>query len=148
LGGSQSIIEIPALARVEVRGEDIYGVEFEAIERNMGPNFGKVFKVRLQDPREVWGKVQVIDTPVAGGHIQTITPNIYSPSALQKFSRTGYIKMEPSYSSWWKVLKRREEPGNVTGEDTVLFYRSGYRPDHLDGYYNKSLIVTGGLHWE
>ena len=150
LAGGQSIIEIPAFVDKRMKPEDIYGKTWMVIERNIGnPSFGKKFDITLQDPKEIWEVTTVTDVQIGDSWTQMIDPNIYSPSALQKFSPHGWMKLEPYYYSFWKVLKKRELPVYPeTGEDTVIFYRTGYRPDHLDTYYNKSLIATGGLHWE
>lgn len=125
--GATSIIEIPALANRYV-DSSIYGQTFEVIERKPGhPNFGQKWMQTL--------------TWVEGLH-----EGQYSPSALQKFSIKGWIRLSPDYRSSWKILIRREEPGKETGEDTVKFSRTGFRPDTLDLYYNFGPMA--GLKWE
>jgi hypothetical protein len=149
-----SIIDIPDLANITVKGDDIYGNEFMAWERNPGmPNFNKPLKVKLIDPNSV--KVTITDSINPDGtYTQVVSPNIYCPSALQMFSKKGWIKLNPEYHSTWNILKWRELPWLKAGaigeapEDMVLFKRSKNRPDSEDGYYNRSIIMTVGLKWE
>jgi hypothetical protein len=110
--GATSIIEIPDLANRTVKGSDVYGQTFSVIERKGGhPQYGQVRDITLS-----W---------VEGMEIE----GQYSPSAVQKFSREGWMKLDPGYSCGWRQLKKgKEEP--------VLFWRYGWRPDHLDIYYN------------
>lgn len=158
LAGAGSIVDIPGLAKVKIKGGDIYGHEFEAYERNPGsPLFNQKITVRLIDPRTIWNLTVITDTETPEGWKMTVEPNIYSPSALQKFSESGWMKLEPEYYSYWNVLKQRELPWLKNGavgespEDTVMFYRSGMRPDHADAYFNGNGIVPVGhvgLKWE
>lgn len=135
---AQSIIEIPALANRTVLGGQVYGREWQAIERNPGrPDFGQQKTVVLGWREMKWAEI-----------VDPASPLVYSPSALQKFSPAGWMKLTPDYSTRWKIITRREQPDNVTGDDTVLFYRRGYRPDHFDVYYNKTILLTAGLRWE
>lgn len=128
---ANSIIYIPALEGKEITGDDVYGKEFEAFEtKELKP-----IKVKLDWRELTWDEIQ--------SGVQ-----LYFPSALQKYSMEGYLKMSPWYYSQWKILKQREFTEKSDGEDTVLFLRMGYRNDALDLYYNKSLIATAGLHWE
>lgn len=134
--GASSILDIPALRNRRVTADDVYGKTWTCIQRNVGhSNFGQTGTVTLN-----WRELSM-DQLAAG-------EDEHSPSALQKFSMRGWIKLSPGYTSRWLILVRREIPGAVKGDDTVAFYRSGYRPDHVDIYYNKSLLLTGGLHWE
>lgn len=139
-----SIIEIPELADKTISGKDFYGRDWWVIERRNGhPDFG--LGKRVYFPR--WSESVVTVEIDYDREIISVEPDAYSPSALQKFSPCGYMKLDPSYYAVWKILKKKETHDGQ-GEDTVLFARSRYRPDHLDLYYNKSIIVTGGLHWE
>lgn len=140
---SKSILEIPELNKCTVRADDVYGKKWTCIEWNHGhPNYAQSGTVELD-----WSETFI--TPQ--GMIQGA--NIYSPSALQKFSMSGWLRLSPDYYSWWKILKRRETIEDVKeeGDDTVLFMRKGARPDHLDAYYNLTKILpvgAAGLHWE
>lgn len=139
-----SIIEIPALRDNTAKGSDVYGQSFQAIERNKGhENFGKSFLVKLE-----WREVEVRGDWDMKPEDQTL----YFPSSLQKFSFSGWMKLSPKYFSAWKVLKKRELPiWPETGEDSVLFTRSGNRPDAVDLYYNVDKILPVGqlgLKWE
>jgi len=149
--GAQSIIFIPELlTNKEINGRDIYGREWEVIEMNpSSEDFQKKKKIRIP----YWEESVVTDLKREDGtYEQIVAPMQYSPSALQKFSKNGWMKLEPDYFSSWKVLKKRELPvWPETGDDTVLFMRSGHRPDHVDCYYNvDKLIPIGfiGLKWE
>lgn len=137
--GADSIIEIPELADRHVLAADVYGHSFVAFERQKNrPNFNESFRLKIN-----WDEVVTYDGVTFG-------PQQYSPSALQKFSTKGWMKLSPDYYSSWNILHRREIPGKETGEDTVIFYRKGARPDHLDTYYNLDKFVPGmaGLKWE
>ena len=142
---AESIIEIPELRYRKITDKDVYGKKFEAIERNPGNiYFNKTIIVNFPQ----WEEARVIDEHVSPKIWLThVKPNYYHPSALQKFSSSGYLLLEPYYYSKWKIIKKNEVPGEKTKDDIVLFMRRGYRPDSLDVYYNKSLI-TAGFHWE
>lgn len=145
--GGNSIILIAGLDNVEVTYDDVYGRRWLATEMNPGhPNFMKSEDIFLPHWEEslVWD-----EEPINGPAKQMIKGDFYSPSALQKFSKRGWMSLYPFYHTEWNVLKKRELPvWPETGEDTVIFWRRGYRPDHVDLYYNKSIIGTAGLHWE
>lgn len=135
--GATSILEIPVLADITVKGEDVYGKELLAIERHPGnPEFGKVFMKRLD-----WYEAEWDDT------------TIHSPSALQKFSMRGWMRLDPLYTSSWRIKTRREFPGAETGEDSLWWFTRNYnRPDHLDVYYNTEIVrlpvAQFGFKWE
>lgn len=124
--GATSIIEIPSLANIEIKAKDVYGREFTYIERNVGrPDCGKIGLVTLS-----WTEGMNIEGQ-------------YHPSALQKFSNEGWMRLDPDYYAWWKVLERREPKK----DDIVMFHRRGFRVDSLDQFYNFSLGFFG-LRWE
>lgn len=125
---AKSRIYIPDLAGVEAN-DSIYGKRFMGIEEDSG----KELQVKLEWREQTWEEIERGDL-------------IYSPSALQKFSNEGVLRLEQGYYSKWKILKQREFPTMNEGEDTVLFFRNGWRPDHLDLYWNKGPAI--GLHWE
>jgi hypothetical protein len=80
-GDNHSIIEIPALANIKVKSTDVYGKEWEAIERREGASdYGRKFTVKLS---------------LADG---------YSPSAIQEFSHHGWMRMQPKFYAKWKKL--------------------------------------------
>ena len=119
--GATSIIYIPSLES-KIITQDFYGTKIKAWETVSGnPNFGKEGWVHI-----TW-------------KLDDLGPGMYSPSALQRWSPKGYLKMNPTYWAWWKVLKKKEDPFKSTlqtGENKVAFLRNGWRPDHLDIYYN------------
>lgn len=78
---SNSIIEIPALKNITVKGIDIYGKEWDVIERNEEPR-GREFKITLT------------------------TGGLYSPSAIQEFSDHGWMKLKPEFHARWKKLTK------------------------------------------
>lgn len=140
---ADSIILIPEFVTATI-DQSIYGKEYKAIEMNPGrPDFQKEKIVRLD-----WEEAKVWDS----NGTQNVQPDNYSPSALQKFSPKGWMKLEPFYHSEWRVLKKRELPvWPETGDDKVLFFRRGNRPDHADSYYNVDKIIPigfVGLKWE
>ena len=150
--GGDSIIHIPALDNCQITGAKFYGRNWLCVEMNPGkPDFMKSRDIFFP----AWQEAHVYDTPDPdrpGKFIQHCAPDNYSPSALQKFSKQGYMELEPDYKSWWKVLKKRELPvWPETGDDRVMFYRAGNRPDHVDCYYNCDKIIPigfVGLKWE
>lgn len=102
-----SWIEIPEFKHAKITYR-IYNNYFEAIERNPGHvNFNQKLNVKLT------------------------RTGIYSPSALQRFSHHGYMKLSPWYVAQWLRIKKRDNK-----EDLYLFHREGFRPDHVDQYYN------------
>ncbi len=115
--GAQSIIEIPSFKHENITSA-CYGSIVQAYERNSGnPMFGKLMMVKLE-----WVEVK---------HTQGVfTPQQYSPSAIQSFSPKGFLKMDPSYYSYWKQLDKKDH------WERAIFYRFGNRPDHYDVYYN------------
>lgn len=142
--GAQSILHIAALDKTTVRGHQVYGRTWLAVEMNPGrPDFMKAKDVYIPE----WRPATVTDTPQ-----QTCDPMQYSPSALQKFSPAGWMKLNPFYHSEWRVIKKRELPVYPeTGDDTVAFFRRGNRPDHVDLYYNTDKFTPigfVGLRWE
>jgi len=144
LAQASSIIMIPALVNVHVKANQVYGKTWRAIE--MAP-YNKMFLKEFDVFLTHWQESHVYEMETNPGEI-FVSPDQYSPSALQKFSPNGFMRLDPDYHHSWRVLKKRELPlWPEDGEDTVLMIRKGYRPDHLDVYYNKSFIA-GGLHWE
>jgi len=145
--GGKSIVHIPGLDHVQVKGSDLYGLDWNGVEMNPGnPRFHEPVQIRLTQRTsnvfDVWD--ESIDK-----WVQVCDPDSYSPSALQKFSPKGWMRLSPDYYSQWRIIKKRELPmWPETGEDTVIFMRTKYRPDHGDLYYNRSIIASGGLHWE
>ena len=129
--GAESIIEIPALKFATVDAS-IYGKTVFAYERNEGnPNFNKLIQVKIK-----WERANVWDQKIGDKWVQRCLPNDYHPSALQKFSPKGWMKLNPEYHAWWRRLdEEKEEP--------ALNFRRGFRPDSLDAYYNKNLIYAG-----
>lgn len=147
--GARSILHIPALDNIEINGDSVYNRSWLATEMAEGhPDFMKAKDVFFPP----WEPANVYDMKVNGHYVQYCEPGHYSPSALQKFSQKGWMKLEPHYHAKWKVLKKRELPlWPETGEDAVMFYRRGNRPDHVDLYYNTDKMVPigyVGLHWE
>lgn len=123
--GASSIIEIPALERKVT--SDVYGEVFRAYEKNEGnPFYGKSFDVLIEYKINGTGK---------DGEIKSDTLN-YSPSALQKFSDGGYMILSPTYKTWHKSLFGKSPN-----------YGVGWRPDHVDIYYNFRHFY-GGLNFE
>ena len=111
-----SIILIPSFVDITI-GPDVYNKEWDAIEKNHGaPDFNKPIKVKLFKGSE---------------------EGVYSPSALQRFSKKGWMKLDPWYVAQWYLVKQKgEELGMGPEEDYFAFHRQGYRPDHVDSYYN------------
>lgn len=122
--GASSIVYIPMFDHLTISGADIYGRKFRAIEMAKGNKF-------YDTEIEVYLRYE-----------EGMNTGLYSPSALQKFSDSGWMVLEPHYYACWKVLKRIPD-----GEDIVAFHRRGFRPDHCDIYYNRS-VAYFGLHWE
>ena len=106
--GATSIIHIPEFDNKKVNS-GIYGLTWDAIELNpANENYMKEIKVKLHGDGE------------------------HSPSALQRFSKRGWMKLSPWYvAQWWKI----KDMGKGK-EDYYLFHRQGMRPDHQDKYYN------------
>lgn len=130
MDGAKSIIEIPDLANRAVTSNDVYNRIWTAIERNPdSPNYNKEVKIVL-----LWDEV------IAPHEKES---KLYHPSALQKFSDNGWMRCEPYYYAKWKVLKRYDSRDK---EDLVLFYRTGYRMDSYQIYYNWGPYA--GLHFE
>jgi len=129
--GATSIIYIPSLEEKEI-DESFYGTKILAWETKPDhPNFRKKGIVHI--------------TYKKGDQ----SPGTYSPSALQRWSPSGFLNLEPSYYSTWKVIKKREHPfteTEKTGENIVAFFRSGFRPDHKDIYYNDGPMT--GFHMD
>lgn len=155
--GGDSIIYIPALVGRTVSAGDVYDRVWEAVEMNPGR---EDFLLR-KSVRLYWRPATVWDEPNGDGTFgQRTTGGMYSPSALQKFSRSGWMRAHPKYYTSWHVLRWREFPALIEGRvaeyeaaaDTVLFFRTGWRPDHVDCYYNGDLAGVpapmAGLHWE
>lgn len=117
---AESIIFIPELDGREVRAADVYGHNFVAIEFNFGhKDYGKSKIVTIE-----WHEVATMDGT-------QFSPQQYSPSALQTFSEKGWMECEPWYKAWWRWSKMS------TGSNNRGFnYRIGWRPDHVDTYYN------------
>ncbi len=42
------------------------------------------------------------------------------------------MKLSPEYHAWWKVMKRTKDGKTQHAAN----WRHGWRPDHLDVYYN------------
>lgn len=161
--GATSILFFPGLMKEHVNASSLYGKSYGCIETNSSnPNFRQAGIIKID-----WSEAAVEDVPVFDDqknpvldpwgqmtYRTVVTPNIYSPSALQKFSGgNGFLKMEPGYTCHWKMITKRywpweNGPLKPDKEDSVWFYRIGKRPDHLDVYYNKSPIFTIGRRWE
>lgn len=161
--GATSILWFPDMAEKGVTHKSFYGKTHRVVEMNPGnPKFRQDFKIDLP----LWRPALVTEVfhgdQAKPDFVETIvTPNDYSPSALQKFSMgKGYMKLEPRYELKWKILKKREWPfeangvdGKMTpdGEDLVFMLRDYCRPDHLDVYYNTDPLPIPAqiaLHWE
>lgn len=135
--GATSILQIPDLFR-EMTADQVYGKKWLCVERKEDhPDFGQTGNVMLD-----WHEAHVMEAKSAlDGSIQTfVTPNEYSPSAIQSFSPRGYLKLSPAYHSEWKALSWEE---NGYEWDGGLFNRRDTRPDHLDVYYNTSPLKIG-----
>jgi len=104
--GADSIIIIPDLINKKIT-DKIYGKTYEAIEEN-GPTPGRKINVLLE-----WRELEWPFTPKDRA--------MYSPSTIQ-ISPKGWLKMNPSFFVQW--------------DNKDYFWRWGYRPDHLDIYYN------------
>jgi len=62
----------------------------------------------------------------------------YSPSAIQEFSPRGWMKLDPKfYAEWYRL-----------GKNHTYYHRTGFRPDHEDTYYNKTIVGYWGLSFE
>jgi hypothetical protein len=155
---AESVVFIPELEKAHVRMGDVYGKAWLAQEMQPGrPDYLQWKTVTLQ-----MEEVKVKDALLGGGgYITTFEPaGVYSPSALQKFSREGWMRLSPRYYSRWGMCDMKERrwlqanrPGGweAKPEDFVLFFRKGHRPDHVDTYYNMGKgpgVATAGLHWE
>lgn len=116
--GAGSILEIAGFANVWIDA-GVYGQEVIGVERNPGhPNFGAKTLVKLDWHAMPWAD---IDGGLAA----------YSPSALQKFSDKSWMQLDPGYTAGHRLIKRGQD-----GDDKALFWRYGWRPDHVDVYYN------------
>lgn len=123
-----SILEIPQLSFYE----NLWTVDnlpeyLGVIERrHSNPRFGEHYEI---------SKLELLDA--------------YAPTPLQKFSDRSYLKLDPFHISWHKMIKRREFLGDkidIDAEDTVMFFRYGWRHDSYDNYYVKSATYVG-LRW-
>lgn len=126
-GEGHSIIFIPSLVDKTIKAKDVYNRVHDAIECNPGKmNYGN------------WGRIQLLEGEG------------YSPSAIQKFSDSGWMKLSPYYYAEWHVFKRyapKDAPVWVEDKEPLAaFYRWAYRPDHNDEYYNWGPYA--GLHFE
>lgn len=145
-----SILMIPELVGRVITAKDFYGKEWRCVEMNpSAPDFLNAKVVFFPQ----WAEAHVYDVPIGDGKFkQTVFPEQYSPSALQKFSESGWMRLSPKYKSTWKVFKKRELPiWPEKGDDIVFFTRAGARPDHVDCYYNTDKLVPIGfigLKWE
>lgn len=142
-----SVVFLHDLVNKRVDADDVYGKMWNAVEMNPGmPDFYKPKVVHI--PK--WEEATLTEVQQPDGTLKiSVVPDNYSPSALQKFSRVGWMRLDPDYYSRWCVITKRELPiYPEIGEDTVAFFRRGYRPDHVDVYYNRSIVFTMGLHWE
>lgn len=111
-----SIVIIPEFINTTI-GPDVYNKTWDAIETHQGaPNFGKRVRVKL---------------------FKGYGEGLYSPSALQRFSKKGWMKLDPWYVAQWFLIKQKgKELGMGPEEDYFAFNRQGYRPDHNGKYYN------------
>lgn len=127
---AESRVYIPILSHAYVN-RDIYGTRFRAYEEDTGEEKW----VTIEDKTLTWREIEE-------------GKRTYSPSAVQKYSLEGWMKLDCGYKARWNMLVQKEFVGkrHPDNEDFVFFYRRGWRPDHLDVYYNKGFYV--GLHWE
>ena len=103
-----------------------------AYEKNPdSPNHDKLIEVKLN-----WSPAKVWDEEEGGKWVQKCSPNDYHPSALQSYSPKGWMKLKPDYYAWWRRI-------DVDKVEPCPNLRRGYRPDSLDGYYNKSILYVG-----
>lgn len=131
--GADSIIEIPSFSG-DVDA-NIYGKTVDAREMKPGhPRYGERFRVQIR-----WEPL-LIQTD---GSFKPGDLNVYSPSAIQYFSKKGWMRLDPDYCSTWNWFWRWPH-----GEPKGFFTRRGHRPDHLDIYYNKSLFPYVGMNGE
>jgi hypothetical protein len=140
LAGGGSVIWIPALDTRRVKYEDVYGKKWDVVEMNPGDErFGKLREVYIPHWEEATYTEGV-----------AMLPNNYSPSALQKFSKEGFLKMSPSYTAhWWRnknAVEGRPLMDVVRQDRSVVFVRHSWRPDHLQFYFNFGPYA--GLRWE
>jgi len=73
----------------------------------------------------------------------------YAPSSIQKFSHKSYLKRFPYHVSSHIMINQREIPGfsqSNTGNDSVFFWRAGWRWDSLDSYFIRNGFFAG-LRW-
>lgn len=108
--GAASILEVPAFAGRWITAAEVYGKTWPCIERNPGhPDYGQQGTAALSFHAMPWSEIET-------GALA------YSPSALQEFGPKSWLRMGPFYVAEYR-------PGRY-------FYRVGFRPDHLDVYYN------------
>lgn len=122
----ESVLEIPLFnGYLTTWTPDNIPDELHVIERKPGhQNFGKVAMMK-----------------------KNILFQNYGPSALQKFSDKSWLRRDPYHISYHRMFKRREVIGktkDVTGADSVYFYRYGWRWDSHDNYYIKRAKYIGG----
>lgn len=153
--GGNSILFIPGLENVEINGVMFYNRRWLVTEMNPGhPDFLKSKDMFFPE----WQPCRVFDTSNGDGTwTQHCEPEMYSPSALQKFSKKGWMKLSPAYHSEWNYNNLKERKWLEAGakgespEDRVAFFRRFNRPDHVDLYYNTDKwlpIGFAGLKWE
>lgn len=135
--GAHSILYIPALENETLSllsGYHVYGRSWMCVETNPGnPDFMKTKEVYFPFPivpARVWD-LQNDD----GSFTMRCEPNVYSPSAIQYFSKSGYMRLYPDYYSTWSAFDFKITDG-IKKWSRGFFYRWGWRPDHLDVYYN------------
>ncbi len=123
--GDYSILEIPLFSDYKQEWtEATIPDTLEVIERRQGhPDDGKTFTIT---------KEFLLAT--------------YAPSPLQKFSNKSYLEVYPTHKSYHIMLNRTEDVYGNGPDDTVYFWRYGWRWDSYDQYYIKGAKYIGG-HW-
>ena len=124
-GGDTSIIEIPLFNDYKVEWtEATIPDTLEVIERRDGhPQDGQTFTITKEH----------------------LLAN-YAPSPLQKFSDKSYLETYPTHKSYHVMIRRTEDVHGNGPDDSVYFWRVGWRWDSYDGYYVKGAKYIGG-HW-
>lgn len=70
----------------------------------------------------------------------------YAPSPLQKFSAKSYLETYPTHKSYHVMFNKTEDYCGNGPDDSVYFWRYGWRWDSYDDYYIKGAKYIGG-HW-
>ncbi len=123
--GDLSVLEIPLFKDFKTEWtEDLIPLTLEVTERRHGnPQDGQTFTIT---------KEYLLEN--------------YAPSPLQKFSNRSYLETFPTHRSYHIMFNKTEDVYGNGPDDSVYFWRTGWRWDSYDDYYVEGAKYIGG-HW-